>query len=334
MSKDYYKILGIDKNASAADIKSAYRKLSKQYHPDNSMGGDEEKFKEIASAYEVLSDSEKRESYDRYGSDGPQQSGGFGGFDMNDIFSGFGFNPFGSKKQYRKGSDVRININVSLLDILNGVNKKVKYKRKQQCSSCKGQGGTKIENCTGCNGTGTRVVRQQTPMGVFQTQTTCTSCNGSGRRVLEKCSPCNGQGLTEFEDTVSIDVPKGVFGGMTLQMNGKGNSSSDGHFGDLLIHIIEEPSDIFRREDNHIIYTKKISVFDLLTGLETEIEMLDGKKSKLKIDKGTKCDKTYRFVHKGLPNIQTGSMGDFFVELDIDVPVLSNEKLELLKTIN
>lgn len=333
MSKDYYNILEVDRNASLDDIKKSYRNLSKKYHPDlNKEIGSEEKFKEVAGAYEVLSDPDKKARYDQYGSDGPQ---GFnsGGFDFNDIFSGFGFNPFGGKKSYRKGSDSRINVSVSLEDILNGVNKKVKYKRKQKCTGCDGKGGKNVETCPSCNGAGSRISSQNTPFGTFQTQSPCNSCSGSGKRIIDRCGTCHGSGLSDIEETVSIDIPRGVAGGMTLQMSGKGNSSPDGHYGDLLIHITEEPHKSFRREDSHVIYKQQISIFDLLTGYETEVEMLGGKKTKLKIEPGTKCDNVYRFSKMGLPNIHSGGTGDFFVELDVDVPKLTPDQIEVIKTL-
>ena len=178
-----------------------------------------------------------------------------------------------------------------------------------------------------------RVSNQQTPMGVFQTQTPCHGCNQTGKRIVVKCTSCNGQGLSDFEDTVSVDIPKGVSGGMTLQMNGKGNSSVDGHFGDLLVHINEEPHTSFKRVDNNLVFTKQISVFDLLTGAEIEVDLLSGGTRKVKIDKGTKATQVYEIKGFGLPSLHGGTNGHLYVELDVNIPILDDEKLNIIKSL-
>src|SRR6478735_4648640 len=296
--RDYYEILGVDKSTSADDVKKAYRKLAIKYHPDKNPDDPsaEDKFKEAAEAYEVLSNPEKRQRYDRFGHQGVGGNGGHGGGGMNmeDIFSNFGDvfgedSPFGSffgggqrrgGRAVRKGSNLRIKLKLTLDEIANGVEKKIKVKRYVACDDCGGNGsknGTSVQTCKQCNGTGQ--VRQvvNTMLGQMVSATTCPSCHGEGSTVTQKCTSCHGEGRVEREETISIKIPAGVVEGMQLSMSGKGNVPQRGGVaGDLLILIEEMEDEVLKRDGANIIYDLYISFADAALGVQVEVPTVEG----------------------------------------------------------
>ena len=348
MSKDYYKVLGVDKNASEEEIKKAYRKMAMQYHPDKNPDNPEaeSKFKEAAEAYDTLSSPDKKSSYDRYGSSGNPFGGGGnpfggGGFNMDDIFSNFGdifgnsFNQRygGTQRPQGRGSNLRIKVSLTIDEILKGANKKLKYKRQDKCSPCDGKGGTDVRSCIPCNGTGQRTVVQNTPFGQVRQVTTCPDCAGSGQVVKNKCNSCNGDGTTLKEEVVDIQVPAGVSNGMQLSMNGYGNYARNGQAGDLQIIIEEIRDNSFQRENNNIIVEKKISVIDAINGANIKVSTPHGE-IPITIEPGTEHGKVIRINGKGIPDINYG-MGDLYVKISIKIPksISMDEKyiLEKLK---
>jgi molecular chaperone DnaJ len=330
MSKDYYKILDIDKNASKEDIKKAYRKMAMKYHPDKNPDNKEAeaKFKEAAEAYEVLSDDNKKSNYDRYGSSdtsGNPFSSGFG-YDINDIFSqfgdvfgdAFGRRYGGQQRRQTKGSDLRIKVTLNIEDILKGTNKKIKYKRQSSCNTCQGKGGTDIRDCSVCNGSGRRTVVQNTPFGQVRQETGCLECKGSGKQVKNKCGQCHGEGTISKEEVIDIDIPSGLKSGVQLEMRGYGNHIRDGVPGDLYIIIDELKESYFRRENNNIIIEKEISVIDAIIGSNLKVKTPHGEMD-LKIDQGTQHDTRIRFSGKGIPDFNYG-LGDLYIIVKIRVP--------------
>jgi molecular chaperone DnaJ len=344
MSKDYYNILGVNKGASDDEIKKAYRKAAMQWHPDkNSSPEAETKFKEAAEAYEVLSDSTKRTNYDRYGSaNGPNNPfGGFNGghgFSMDDIFSQFGdiFGNFGGRHRQqaqKRGSDLRIKVNVTIDDVINGCSKKIKYKRQVSCNTCSGKGGSDIRACIPCNGTGRRVVVQNTPFGQIRQETACPDCNSTGKQVHNKCVSCHGAGTNLKEEVVDVDIPAGVSAGMQLSMRGMGNHIKDGTAGDLQIVIDEIVEFYFKREQNNIIVDKEISVIDAIIGSNVKVKTPRGEIS-IAIEPGTRHGSTIRISGKGVPDMNYG-LGDLFINISVKIPknITLDEKyiLEKLK---
>ena len=354
MSKrDYYEILGIAKNASEEDIKKAYRKLAIKYHPDKNPDDKkaEEKFKEAAEAYEVLGNAEKRQRYNQFGHAGVGgANGGFGGGGMNmddifsqfgDIFGGaFGFNNGGSRgggRRVMRGTNLRVKVKLTLEDIANGVEKKIKVNKHVSCKTCSGSGAKngQFETCRTCNGTGAITRVQQTILGAMQTQTTCNSCGGEGRIVKDKCHTCHGDGIVREEEVISINIPAGVAEGMQLSMQGKGNAAPRGGInGDLLIVIEEEEHPHLKREGNHLIYYLNIGFPDAALGTTVEIPTIDAK-AKIKIEPGTQSGKVLRLKGKGLPDVNSYGRGDLLVEISIYTPTHLNhdekKTLEQLK---
>jgi molecular chaperone DnaJ len=342
MSKDYYNILGIDKNSSKEDIKKAYRKMAMKYHPDKNQGDKEaeSKFKEAAEAYEVLSDDNKKSNYDRYGSaDSSSNSFNSGfGYDMNDIFSQFGDifgdafgKRYGNQKRTSRGSDLRIKVSLTIEDILKGVNKKIKYKRQTKCEPCNGNGGTDVRDCLSCRGTGRRQVIQNTPFGQIRQETHCPDCSGTGKQIKNKCNTCHGDGTTLKEEVVDIDIPAGVSNGIQLSMKGYGNHIRDGVPGDLIIIIDEIREFYFKRENNNIIVEKEISVIDAIIGSKIDVKTPHGN-IPISIQPGTQHEHKIRIVGKGIPDINLG-LGNLYVIIKIVIPKEINleEKLTLEK---
>ena len=349
MSKDYYKILGIEKDATPDEIKKAYRKMAMKYHPDKNDGDveSESKFKEAAEAYDTLSTPDKKSNYDRFGSSSGNPFGGGGGspfggggFNMEDIFSNFGdifgnsFNQrYGGQRPQSRGSNLRIKVSLTIDEILKGSNKKLKYKRQNKCQPCSGKGGTDSRNCIPCNGTGQRTVVQNTPFGQVRQVTSCPDCAGSGQVVKNKCNSCNGDGTTLKEETVDIQVPAGVSNGMQLSMNGYGNYARNGQAGDLQIIIEEIRDNSFQRENNNIIVDRKISVIDAINGANIKVSTPHGE-IPITIEPGTEHGKVIRINGKGIPDINYG-MGDLYVKISIKIPksISMDEKyiLEKLK---
>ncbi len=342
MSKDYYQILGVDKSSSDDDIKKAYRKAAMKYHPDKNPDNPEAeaKFKEAAEAYDVLSNNEKRQNYDRFGSTGNPFGGGgnpfgdhFGhGFNMDDIFSQFG-DIFGGgrrqQQQRRKGPDLRLKISVTIEEVIKGTTKKIRYKRQDSCAGCNGKGGTDVKECLPCNGTGQRQVVQNTPFGQIRTSAPCPDCQGSGKQIKDTCRVCHGAGTTVRDQVVEIEVPKGVSNGMQLTMQGYGSYVRDGVPGDLYIFVEEIREFYFKRDGSNLIVEKDISVLDAILGNQIKVKTPHGE-IPITIDPGTESGRTIRITGKGVPDINFGT-GDLFVKVDIKIPkTITEEEKEIL----
>jgi molecular chaperone DnaJ len=348
--KSYYEILGVEKNASADEIKKAYKKKAIQYHPDRNPGNKEaeEKFKEAAEAYSVLSDPDKRQRYDQFGKAGVSGAagnggpfgGGFGGgMSMDDIFSmfgdifggrggfggfsGFGGSSGGSQQRRFRGSDLRVRVKLNLKDISTGVEKKFKLKKYVACPHChgsgaEGNGGT--ETCPTCKGRGTVIRTQQTILGTMQTQTTCPTCGGEGHVIKNKCTHCGGDGIVMGEETVTVKIPAGVAEGMQLSMSGKGNAGKhNGIPGDLLIVVEEEKDKELIRDENDLVYNLLLSVPTATLGGTVEIPTVDNK-VKVKIEPGTQPGKVLRLRGKGLPDVNGYGTGDLLVNVSVYIP--------------
>lgn len=362
--RDYYEVLGVSKTATAAEIKSAYRKKAVQYHPDKNPGNKEaeDKFKEAAEAYSVLSDPEKRQRYDQFGfagvggaaGNGGPYGGGFGGgMSMDDIFSMFGdifgggggFGGFGrsyqdggqARRRFR-GSDLRVKVKLNLKEISEGVEKKFKLKKYVPCDHCHGtgaEGDNAVETCPTCHGTGSVTKTQKTFLGMMQTQSVCPTCGGEGSVIKNKCHKCNGEGVVYGEEIISVNIPAGVAGGMQLSMSGKGNAGKRGGInGDLLILVEEEQHPELVRDGNDLIYNLLLSFPVAALGGEVEIPTIDGK-AKVKIEPGTQPGKILRLRGKGLPNMDGYGKGDILVNISIYVPqTLTREEKDMLSKMN
>ena len=353
--RDYYEVLGVDKSASADEIKKAYRKLAIKYHPDKNPGDKEaeEKFKEAAEAYSVLSDADKKARYDQFGFEGVSGAGGGGGFngagmDLNDIFSMFGdifggrggfggFSGFGGGSgpaKYR-GSDQRVKVKLTLQEIANGVTKKFKLKKYVTCSHCHGTGaeGGAVETCPDCKGTGRVIRTQQSFFGMMRSEVACPRCNGQGKIVKEKCHHCNGDGIVMGEEIVEVNIPAGVYEGMQLSMRGKGNAGKfNGVPGDLLILIEEEKHPTLVRDENDLIYSLLLDIPTAALGGFAEIPTIDGR-AKVTIDPGTQPGKVLRLRGKGLPALNGYGKGDIVVNISVYIPeTLSKDEKKTIES--
>jgi len=358
--RDYYEVLGVTKSADEDAIKKAYRKQAMQFHPDRNPGDKvaEEKFKEAAEAYEILSNADKKARYDRYGHAGVDPNmggGGFsgGGMNMEDIFSQFGdvfgdggspFESFfgggrrsggGSKPQGQRGSNLRIKVKLTLEEILSGVNKKIKVKKQISCHTCGGSGAkdrNSVTTCNTCKGSG--YVRQvkNTFLGQMQTTSACPTCNGSGQSVTANCGNCKGDGRIYDEELIEIDIPAGVAEGMQLSMSGKGNvGPKGGTSGDLLISIEEIPHEYFSRDGQNIMHELFVNFADAALGTSVEVPTLDGK-VRIKIPQGTQSGKIFRLQGKGLPSVQSYGTGDLLINLNVWTPKkLNDEEKQLME---
>lgn len=347
--RDYYEVLGVDKSASADDIKKAYRKLAIKYHPDKNPGNKEaeEKFKEAAEAYSVLSDADKKARYDQFGhagveGAGPDFSGGFGNLNdiLNDLFGGAfgggfgGFGGFGGgfgggrggRQQQRvyRGRDIRVRVKLTLEEIAKGVEKEISIEKSVPCKECDGKGAknsSDIKTCPGCNGTGQvqRVVNSF--LGQTVTYSTCQQCGGEGKIISNPCRHCGGTGLVRKRETIKVNIPAGVEAGMQLTVHGEGHAAkNNGINGDLLVVIEEQEHKDFKREGNNLYYTKIISVIDAMLGTEVEIPCLDGP-YKIKVDAGTQSGTVVRLRNKGLPSVNGyGGTGDMYVKFAVWIP--------------
>ncbi|MCC8175777.1 MAG: molecular chaperone DnaJ [Bacteroidales bacterium] len=353
--RDYYEVLGVSKNATADEIKKAYRKMAIKYHPDKNPGDKEaeEKFKEAAEAYDVLSNEEKRQKYDQFGhSMGPQgfPGGGAGGFysqgfSMEDIFSQFG-DIFGGhyggqwggatgggrrqpRKPTRKGSDLRIKVKMTLEEISKGVSKTLKIPAMGKCEHCNGTGakdGTAFTTCHTCNGTGSILHTQQTILGAMQSTATCPECEGEGKVITERCSYCHGEGVVRKEQVVSFNIPAGVQDGMTLTVKGKGNAPRHGGVnGDLLVVIEEVKHPELIRDGNDVIYNLMLDLPTATLGGSVEVPTITGR-ARLKIAPGTQPGKVLRLRGKGLPSTEGYGTGDELVNVMVYIPEHLNDK--------
>ncbi len=340
--KDYYEILEIKRNATQAEIKSAYRKKALQYHPDKNPGDptSEEKFKEAAQAYEVLGNEQKRARYDQYGHAGVEgAAGGFGGagggMTVEDIFSHFGdifgggFGGFGGfpgggrSRRVNKGSNLRVKVKLTLKDIAHGVEKKIKVTKYVSCKTCEStgaQGGNAFSDCSACHGTGQVTRVSNTFLGQMQSTSTCPSCGGEGKIITSKCSSCYGEGIVKDTEIVKLNIPGGVAEGMQMSVTGKGNAARRGGVnGDLLVMIEEEKHSELLRDGNDLIYYLYLSFPDAALGVPVEIPTIDGK-VKIKIEPGTQPGKILRLRGKGLPDINGYGKGDLLVNISVWVP--------------
>lgn len=360
MSKrDYYEILGVSKSASSDEIKKAYRKVAMQYHPDRNPGDKaaEEKFKEAAEAYEVLSDPERKTQYDRYGHAGVTGNGrgghAGGNMNMDDIFSQFGdifgediFGSFfgggggggrsrGGRSRGVRGSNLRIKIKLTYEEIAKGVTKNVKVKKYVPCSTCAGSGAkdkNSIQTCSTCGGSGQVRRVSNTFLGQMQTVTTCPTCNGEGTTVTAKCGSCKGEGRVFGEETVSIDIPAGVQEGMQLNLSGRGNAGERGGMpGDLIVLIEEEAHEELQRDGMNVAYDLHISFTDAVFGTQVEVPTIDGR-AKIKIPPGTHSGKIFRLKGKGFPAVQAYQKGDQLIHVNVWTPQhLNAEEKALLE---
>ncbi len=358
MKRDYYEILGISKSSTADEIKKSYRKVAMQYHPDRNPGDKsaEEKFKEAAEAYEVLSNSDKRAQYDRFGhaatSNGRGGFNGGGGMNMDDIFSQFGdvfgddiFGSFfggrrgggGSSRSHGiRGSNLRIKIKLTYEEIAKGVNKNVKVKKHITCATCHGSGARdkgSVQTCGTCGGSGQVRRVSNTFLGQMQTVTTCPTCNGEGSTITSKCVACKGEGRVFGEEVVSIDIPAGVQEGMQLSVSGKGNAGErGGPAGDLIILIEEEAHPELQRDGLNVAFDLHISFTDAVFGTQVEVPTIDGK-AKIRIPVGTQSGKIFRLKGKGFPSVNSYEKGDQLIHVNVWTPqqVSAEEKAILEK---
>lgn len=340
MSKrDYYEVLGVSKGASDDEIKKAYRKLAIKYHPDKNPGDKEaeEKFKEAAEAYDVLSNPDKRSRYDQFGHQGMGGgAGGFGGgMSMDDIFSQFGdlfgghfggFGGFGGGqggRRVNRGSDLRVKVKLTLKDVADGVEKKIKVRKDVSCSACRGtgaEGGSGFSTCTTCNGAGQVYTVQNTLLGQMRVAKSCPTCGGDGKNITNKCNVCHGEGIVKEEEVITINIPAGVADGMQLSMSGKGNAARRGGVnGDLLILVEEEEHPELIRDENDVIYNLLLTLPEAVLGASVEVPTIDGK-AKVKIDAGTQPGKVLRLRGKGLPSINSYGRGDLLVNISVYIP--------------
>jgi molecular chaperone DnaJ len=359
--RDYYDVLGVAKGADADEIKKAYRKMAIKYHPDKNEGDKaaEEKFKEAAEAYEVLSNPEKRQRYNQFGhaaNAGSANGGGYGagaGMNMEDIFSQFGdiFGGGGSPfegffggggrqgsaggRRVARGSNLRIKVRLSIEEIANGAEKKIKVNKQIVCKTCDGTGAkdkSSFQTCKTCGGQGAVRRVTNTILGQMQTTSTCPTCNGEGSVITSKCTVCHGEGLVRGEETITINIPAGVSEGMQLSMSGKGNAAPRGGVpGDLIILIEEIPHETLKRDGNNIIYDLHINFVDAAIGTSVEVPTIDGK-AKIKIEPGTQGGKILRLKGKGVPEVNSYHRGDQLVHINIWTPkALSKEEREALE---
>ena len=337
---EYYDRLGVSKDASQDEIKRAYRKLSKKYHPDiNKEPGAEEKYKEVQEAYETLSDDQKRAAYDQYGPDGANGfggQGGFGGFDggagfggFEDIFSSFfGGGATRNPNAPRQGDDLQYRVNLSFEEAIFGAEKEVHYNREATCKTCSGSGakpGTSPVTCGRCHGQGVINVDTQTPLGMMRRQVTCDVCHGTGQEIKEPCQTCHGTGHEKQSHKVSVKIPAGVETGQQIRLAGQGEAGfNGGPYGDLFVIINVNPSDKFTRDGSTIYYTLNISFVQAALGDTVEVPTVHGN-VEMTIPAGTQTGKTFRLKGKGAPRLRGGSQGDQHVTVKIVTPTKLND---------
>lgn len=352
--RDYYEVLGVAKTASADDIKKAYRKKALELHPDRNPDdkGAEEKFKEAAEAYDVLSDADKKARYDRYGHAGLEGMGGggpggnFQGMDMDEILRRFGFDTDdifgeffggggrrggsrGGRARGERGSNLRIKVKMTLEEIATGVNKKIKVRKQVACGTCNGSGArdaSSVDTCATCRGAGMVNQVRQTPFGMMQTAVTCPTCNGAGQTIKSPCNVCKGDGRVFGEETIDVDIPAGVHEGIQLSVNGRGNAGAKGGpAGDLLIAIEETPHEELSREGNNVVYELYLNFADAALGSKVDVPTLDGR-ARITIPAGTQAGKILRLKDKGLPALQSYGRGDQLVHVNVWTPKKVNDE--------
>ena len=351
--RDYYEVLGVSRGASEDELKQAYKKMARKYHPDLNPGDKtaEEKFKEVNEAYEVLSDADKKARYDQYGHAGVDPNFGAGGFgggfdgsfdfgDLGDIFGSFFGGGFGGGRRTnpnapQRGESIRMSIAISFEEAAFGCEKAVTVERYETCDTCHGNGcapGTSPEVCPDCHGTGTVQVRRQTPMGVFATSSPCPKCGGKGRIIHQPCKDCRGSGMVRKKKTIQASIPAGIDNGQTISIRGQGNAGKNGGpAGDLLITITVRPHELFRREGTSVLCEAPITFTQAVLGAELEIPTIDGK-VKYTLPEGTQSGTTFRLKGKGIPSINGRGRGDQYVTVYIETPKnLNKEQKEALK---
>ncbi len=354
--RDYYEVLGVPRDAKTEDIKKAYKKLAVKYHPDRQQGKSEqeqkdaeEKFKEATEAYSVLSDDNKRQRYDQFGFAGDQMGGGgyggFGDFDLNDILNsvfgggfggGFGFGGARQRSpRVNRGKDLQTRVKVTLSDIAHGAQKKIRVPRMVACQSCKGtgaRGGTALNTCPNCNGTGVETIVRRMGFMQMQQQQPCSHCHGTGKIIKERCPDCGGQGLLRKEDIIEINIPAGVAEGMAMRVSGRGNDAVGGGVpGDLIVVFEEIPDPQLQREGNHLIYNLMIDFATATLGGKVEVPTVDGKLL-VTIKPGTQPGTILRLRGQGLPSQDSYGKGDQLVNVMVYVPESPNEQQRQLIT--
>lgn len=343
--KNPYEVLGVDRNSTQKEIKSAYRKLAKKYHPDLNGGSEEasEKLKEINEAFSIIGDEENRAKYDRYGEQAFDPNSGFGGFSsgMGDLFSDIFSSFFGGQSQRRnpnvprKGSDIQIELNISFKEAVTGVEKEVQFRKKSKCKVCEGSGakpGTGKHTCHDCHGTGRVTTTQNTPFGAFSQTTTCPTCEGTGEVIEEKCDNCRGQGFVNQTSKIKVKIPQGISTGDIIPVRGEGNAGTNGgQPGDVYIVINVEEHEIFKRYGNDIYYELPISFVTATLGNTIEVPTLTGTKE-FEIPQGTQADTRFTLKGEGMRDVRTNRYGDIIFEVKISVPTkISDNQKELLK---
>jgi molecular chaperone DnaJ len=344
--RDFYDVLGVSKNATSEELKSAYRKLAVKHHPDKNPGNkaSEDKFKEAGEAYGILSDSEKKQNYDNFGhaafegGGGGRQSGGFGGADFSDIFEDF-FGDFGGGGRSRgrgspnnRGSDLRYDLSITLEEAYEGKKQDIKFSTTEKCTTCKGNGskpGHSPDRCTVCGGNG----KVRSNQGFFTVQQTCPQCGGTGEEITNPCIDCNGQGNKQTSKKISVTIPRGVDDGTRIRLASKGEAGTKGGAnGDLYLFINVHSHDLFKRSDENLFFEFPISIADAALGTTIEIPTIDGGRAKIKIPDGTQSGKQFRLKGKGMPYMRGSGNGDLYVQVNTEVPIsLNKEQKELLQ---
>ena len=345
--RDYYEVLGVNKSASADQIKSAYRKLAVKFHPDKNPDDKsaEEKFKEASEAYHVLSNAERKQSYDNFGhaafENGGRGQGGFSNFDFSEHFSdifedffgeGFGGGRRRGRRANYRGSDLRYDLSISLEEAYKGKKQDIKFSTSEKCITCSGSGskpGHDAGSCSMCGGRG----QVRSSQGFFTVQQTCPQCGGAGEEITNPCTSCGGQGKKQATKRLSVTIPKGVDDGTRIRLSGKGEAGSRGAgSGDLYLFINVHSHELFKRSDENLFFEFPISIADAALGTSIEIPTIDGSKAKIKIPAGTQSGKQFRLREKGMPHIRGGGHGDLYVQVNTEVPVsLNNEQKKLLE---
>ncbi len=347
--RDYYEVLGVQKGASDDEIKKAFRRKSKEYHPDLHPGDKEaeEKFKEVNEAYQVLSDADKRDKYDRFGHAGVDPNfgagggfngGGFGGFDFGDIFGdifGGGFGGGRTRNGPKRGADIRQVIDITFEEAAFGCSKKINVTAQEKCETCGGTGakkGTPVEMCQNCHGTGRVQTRQRTILGYMTTETVCPQCHGDGKIIKEPCRDCRGTGVVRKNKTIEVQIPPGIDNGQTIQLSGKGEAGAKGGpSGDLLITVRVRPHEIFKRDEYDVYIDMPITFAQAALGAKIQVPTLDGA-VEFTIPEGTQTGSKFRMKGKGIPYLRSKSRGDEYVTVTVEVPRnLSTRQKEILR---